>query len=101
MILCSRGIGSPRIQGGDVDQTWTYRGRARARVPAQVLDLVIDAYGGSRLVRAHGAVAHLVRGHHGLIAGCALARDVLFVALAAPKRIQEIALDGVRVSPIT
>lgn len=33
-------------------------------------------YGGSRLVLVDGAVAHLVRGHHGLIAGCSFASDV-------------------------
>lgn len=37
----------------------------------------MDASGGSRLVRVHGAVTHLVRGHHGLIAGCSFAKDVL------------------------
>lgn len=34
-------------------------------MPSQVLRSVMDAYGGSRLVRAHGAVAHLVPGGGG------------------------------------
>lgn len=46
-------------------------------MPTQVINLVMDAYGGSRLARVHGAVAHLVHGAHGLIAGCSFAKDVL------------------------
>lgn len=37
----------------------------------------MDAYGSSRVVRVHGAVARPVPRHHGLIGGCSFARDVL------------------------
>jgi hypothetical protein len=39
--------------------------------------MVMNVYSGPRLVRAHGAVAKPVSGHHGLIAGCAYAKDIL------------------------
>lgn len=42
-------------------------------IQTQVLRLVVDAYGGSRLVRVHGVVAHLVTVSHSLIAGCSFA----------------------------
>lgn len=42
-----------------------------------VLNLVMDAYGGTRLVRVHGAVAHLVHESHRLVAGCYFVEDAL------------------------
>lgn len=46
-------------------------------MPTQVLNLVMEAYGGSRLDHAHGAVAHPMHGARGLIAGCSFAKGVL------------------------
>jgi len=46
-------------------------------MPLRVLNMVMNIYSGPRLVRAHGAVALPVKGNHGLIAGCAFAKDVL------------------------
>lgn len=53
--------------------------RARTScMPALVFKLVMDAYGGSCLVRVRGGVAHPVkRGDHSLTAGCSFAKDVL------------------------
>ena len=50
---------------------------ARSGMPLRVLNMVMNIDSGPRLVRAHGAVALPVLGHHGLIAGCAFAKDVL------------------------
>ena len=50
---------------------------AETGMPLRVLNMVMNVYSGPRLVRAHGAVALPVAGNHGLIAGCAFAKDVL------------------------
>ena len=45
--------------------------------PDTALNMIMSAYSGSRLLRAHGAVALPAHGQHGLIAGCSFAKDVL------------------------
>ena len=55
-------------------------------MPLGILSMVISVYCGPRFVRAHGAVAAPVEGHHGLIAGCAFAKDVLKAFLMGAAR---------------
>ena len=50
--------------------------------PDTVLNLVMNMYSGPRLIRAHGAVSRPATGHHGLIAGCSFAKDLLKAFLA-------------------
>lgn len=82
-----RGVAAPSALGevgglaaGQASPNGAHRGGARALAPGtptQALNLVMDAYGGSRRAHVHGAVAHPVRGHHGLIAECSFAKDVV------------------------
>jgi len=55
-------------------------------MPLALLNLIMSVYSDPRLVRAHGAVAMPAPGNHGLIAGCAFAKDVLktFLSVATP-----------------
>lgn len=48
-------------------------------------NMVLDTYGGHRHVKAHGAVAPLRTGGHGLVVGCAFAKDILEACLAPIK----------------
>ena len=45
--------------------------------PDTILNLIMDMYSGPRRLRAHGAVSRPTSGHHGLIAGCSFAKDLL------------------------
>lgn len=67
---CSKGYG--RIEHRTVGERASDTG-----LPNQVLHSVMEVYGGSRLVRVHGAVAHLVRGCRKLTTGCSFAEDIL------------------------
>lgn len=46
-------------------------------IQGKVVNMVFDLHQGDRHVRAHGAVAQPRRGNHGLVAGCAFAKDIL------------------------
>lgn len=46
---------------------------------------MIDLYKGDRHVKACGAVAQPHNGNHGLVAGCAFAKDILKAFMATSK----------------
>ena len=46
-------------------------------LPDTVLNLIMHMYSGPRRLRAHGAISSTTHGHHGLIAGCSFAKDLL------------------------
>ena len=45
--------------------------------PADIVSTALAHYGGKRILRANGAVGPAVSGAHGIIAGCAYAKDIL------------------------
>ena len=52
--------------------------------------MIMDAYSGARVLRAHGAVSFPAQGRHGLIAGCSFAKDLL-EAFLTPVRLLPMA----------
>ena len=48
-----------------------------AGFPDTILNLIFNMYSGPRRLRAHGAISNTTTGHHGLIAGCSFAKDLL------------------------
>lgn len=61
-------------------------GRCFSDLPRHISNLVFDTYGADRHLEVLGAVAPLRRGRWGLVAGCALAKDILKAFLAEPLR---------------
>ena len=45
--------------------------------PDTAMNLIMHIYSGPRRLRAHGAISRTTSGHHGLIAGCSFAKDIL------------------------
>lgn len=65
---------------------WRGERAVASGMQARVANMVFDMFKGSRHISARGAVAQPRRGHHGLVAGCAFAKDLLKPFIGQMKR---------------
>lgn len=53
-------------------------------LPGRIANMIFNMYGADGYIKAHGAVSAPRSGNRGLLAGCALAKDILKAVLSAP-----------------